>query len=154
MNSILVLFVFSFIAAFFGTVAMTVSQEIEIRLNRRPISYTPAIAVFNLLGLDFDRLEERLKGIASYAVHFAYGTVWGFPLVFFVIFDVTNAVLILVLYYIVILLQGWITLPLLGIAGPPWTWGLKPLLTEAFHKLIYSLATFYSFTLLLHYYYG
>lgn len=143
------LFILSFIAAFGGTVLMTLSQEIEIRLNKRPISHTPAIAVFKILHLDFERLSERMKGVASYVVHFGYGTVWGFPLAILYLLNVVDFWPLLIIHYVIVLLQGWIVVPLLGIAGPPWTWGWKPVLTEAGHKVIYSVATTLIFLTLL-----
>ena len=132
------LLLLSFAAAFFGTVAMTVSQEIEIRINKRPISYTPALAVFRILHLDFDRLSTRMKGVASYAVHFAYGTVWGFPLAFM---NFASIWLTILTFWIIVVIQGWIILPILGIAGPFWTWGLKAVITEMIHKFIYAVTT-------------
>ena len=145
----MILLIPSFIAAFLGTIFMTLSQEIEIRINQRPISHIPAIAVFKLLHLNFDVLSVRGKNIFSYVVHFAYGTFWGFPLAVFFFFGVTTFGKLLLFQYIIVLLQGWIVLPLLGIAGPPWTWGWKPVLTEMFHKIIYTFAmVFFFFTLL------
>ena len=76
----MILLVPSLIAAFLGTLFMTLSQEIEIRINERPISHTPAMAAFKVLHLNFDSLGEREKNIASYVVHFVYGTLWGFPI--------------------------------------------------------------------------
>ena len=144
-----ILIIPSLIAAFFGTIAMTLSQEIEMRINNRPISHSPAIAAFKVLHLNFDALSARLKNIASYVVHFSYGTLWGFPIALFFLFGVTTFWKLFILQYVVVLLQGWIVIPLLGIAGPPWTWGWKPVLTEMFHKIIYTFVTVFFFFMIL-----
>jgi len=144
-----VIFLLSFLAAFIGTLAMTLGQEIELRVNKRPISHTPAIAVFKILRLNFERLGGRMKLLIGYLVHFGYGTFLGFPLALFYLFDFVIFNPVLLIYYIVVLLQGWIILPLLGISGPVWSWGLKPVLTEMAHKAIYSLVTVIAFFALL-----
>jgi len=146
---IVVLFIASFIAGFLGTVVMTVGQEIQIRITKRPISYTPAIAFFKIFRLDFDTLSSRVKGIASYAVHFVYGTVWGFPLALLYFFGFTEFIPILIVYFLIVWAQGLITVWALRIAGPPWTWGLKANLMEFFFKALYATASLSFFVILL-----
>ena len=131
----------SFVAAFAGTVAMTLSQEIEIRITRRKISYTPAIAVFKILHLDFEKLSNTAKGVFSYLVHFGYGTIWGFPLALFYMFNFVSFIPVLIAYFFIVWIQGIVVIPLFGIAGPFWTWGRRAILTEVFHKIIYSAVT-------------
>lgn len=131
----------SFISAFAGTVAMTLSQEVEIRLTHRKISYTPAIAMFKILHLDFEKLHKTTKDFLSYVVHFGYGTVWGFPLALFYIFDFLNFVPVLIAYFFIVWIQGLIVIPLLGVSGPFWTWEKRAIATEIFHKIIYSAVT-------------
>lgn len=144
--SIITLLILSFISAFFGTIVMTVGQEIEIRIKKRPISYTPAVALFKIFHLNFNKLNKWMKGLASYVVHFAYGTALGFPLAFFEYFGFMDFYTVLVLYFLIVWLQGLIIVPLLGIAGPPWTWGVNAILTEMLHKAVYALATLIVFT--------
>jgi len=146
---VIILFAFSFIAAFLGTVVMTVGQEIELRINKRPISYTPALAVFKILRLDFERLSEKAKIFTSYLVHFGYGTFFGFPLVLLYLFGVTGFWTVTISYFFIVWIQGLIVIPLLGVAPPPWTWGTKAILTEIVHKAIYALATTAVFFVLL-----
>ena len=146
---IVTLFVASFIAGFLGTIVMTVGQEIQIRITKRPISFTPAIAFFKLFRLDFDALSNRAKGVASYAVHFVYGTVWGFPLALLYLVGFTGFIPTLIVYFLIVWVQGFITVWLLRIAGPPWTWGFKANLTEFFFKALYAIATLSFFLILL-----
>lgn len=138
---VITILIFSFFAGFLGTIVMTFGQEIEIRINKRPISYSPAIAVFKILHLDFDALSLKTKVVLSYLVHFAYGTFWGFPLTVFYFLEITNFFIIVPIYFFIVLTQGWIVLPLLGIVGPPWAWGWKSVVTEMIHKVVFSVAT-------------
>ena len=146
---VVTLFITSFVAGFLGTVVMTVGQEIQIRITKRPISYTPAIAFFKIFRLEFDALSSQAKGVASYAVHFVYGTVWGFPLAFFYLFGFTDFILTLIIYFLIVWVQGLITVWILRIAGPPWTWGLKANLMEFFFKALYATASLSFFVILL-----
>ena len=136
-------------AGFVGTAAMTISQEVELRfISKRPISFSPAIALFKLLKLDFEKLSQRAKVFSSYAVHFTYGTTWGFPLALFYFFNYTGIIAVGISYLLIVLIQGWITVWLLGIAGPPWTWGGKAVLFEIIHKTVYTAFVMLSFILL------
>ena len=148
MNLVL-LFGTSLVAGFLGTVVMTVGQEIQIRIAKRPISYTPALAFFKIFRLDFDALNSRAKGVASYAVHFVYGTVWGFPLAILYLVGFTDFISTLIVYFLIVWIQGFITVWLFRIAGPPWTWGLRANLMEFFFKALYATAGLSSFMILL-----
>ncbi len=146
---IITLVFLGFASALLGTIAMTISQEIEIKIRKRPISHTPAIAAFKFFGLDFEQVPEHLKITFSYAVHFGYGTVWGFLPALLYFFNITDFSTQVSIFFLVIWIQGLVIIPLLKVAGPPWTWGTKALLIELFHKLIYSFGTIFAFLYLL-----
>lgn len=145
---IITLIILGLIASFAGTVVMTISQEIEIKIRKRPISYTPAIAVFNILRIDFEPVPIKMKGVLSYLVHFGYGTFWGFLPSLLYLFDVTKFSYLFITFFMVVWIQGLVVIPLLKIAGPPWTWGIKSIAIEIFHKFIYSFGTIYTFLFL------
>lgn len=137
---IVILFALSFVAAFLGTVVMTVSQLVEIRITKRPSSHTPAIAAFKILRLNFGVLTEKQKAIATYIVHFSYGIFWGFPLALFYLFGVIGFWTVTISYFFIVWIQGLIIVSLLGVAPPPWSWGAKAILTEMTHKAVYAFA--------------
>jgi hypothetical protein len=58
-----------------GTVAMTVSSTIEMKLRRRPPSSAPARAAAKLLGVE--PVDEKAEARFSNIVHWGYGTAWG-----------------------------------------------------------------------------
>lgn len=58
-----------------GTVAITLSQTIEMKLTKRPPSTTPIDAVSKVL--DVEATSEANKQKASQEVHWTYGTGWG-----------------------------------------------------------------------------
>ena len=150
MGHLTVLLGLSFIAGFLGTIAMTISQEIEIRfITKRSISFSPAIAFFKIFNLDFESLNKRHKIIASYVVHFVYGIVWGFPLAFLYYYGLIKPVFLSALYLTIVLVQGWVVLKILHVTDFPWTWGYKAVLTELIHKTIYTVSATCVFMLLL-----
>jgi hypothetical protein len=148
MSEFLELFIASFAAGFIGSLFMTVSQEIDLRfINKRPISFSPVLALFKIFKLDFEVLSKKEKIIASYVVHFIYGTVWGFPLAIFYFFGYKDLIVIGIFYFLIVLIQGWIVIWALGISGPPWTWGYKAVFSEIIHKIIYTISVIASFVL-------
>lgn len=58
-----------------GTVAITLSQTIEMKLTKRPPSTTPIDAVSKVL--DVEATSEAEKQKVSQEVHWTYGTSWG-----------------------------------------------------------------------------
>src|SRR5947209_1412757 len=63
------------VAGLAGTVAITISQAIEMKLRHRPPSTTPADAADKVLGVE--PTDEKKKERFANLVHFAYGTAWG-----------------------------------------------------------------------------
>ena len=144
------LLITSIVAGFIGTVFMTMSQEIELRyINKRPISFSPALAVFKIFRFNFEELSYKARVVITYLVHFCYGTFWGFPLALFYFYGYTEPFFLNIVYYAIILLQGWVILLILNIAGPPWTWGTRAVIFEPIDKLMYVLYASGSFMLLL-----
>jgi hypothetical protein len=60
-----------------GTVAMTVSSTIEMKLRGRPASSAPARAAAKVLGVE--PVDEEAEARFSNLVHWGYGTAWGGP---------------------------------------------------------------------------
>jgi hypothetical protein len=58
-----------------GTVAMTLSSTIEMKVRGRPASSTPALAATKVLGVE--PVDEEAKARFSNLVHWGYGTAWG-----------------------------------------------------------------------------
>lgn len=58
-----------------GTVAMTASSTIEMKLRGRPASSAPAAAASKVLGVEPKGQSEKAR--FSSIVHWGYGTSWG-----------------------------------------------------------------------------
>lgn len=63
------------VAGLVGTVAITLSQLIEMKITKREPSTAPAEAVSKVL--DVQPASEEAKQKVSQEVHWAYGTSWG-----------------------------------------------------------------------------
>ena len=113
-----------------GTVAMTVSSTIEMKLRGRPPSSAPARAAAKLLGVE--PVDERAEARFSNIVHWGYGTAWG---------GVRG-----------LLAAVWgaeqVMLPALDVAPPLTEWGAEEVAIDAFHHLVYVGATGVAYSLL------
>ena len=128
-----------------GTVAMTASSTIEMKLRGRPASSAPATAAAKVLGVEPKGQSEEAR-FAS-IVHWGYGTSWGA-----VRGLIGAAGLRGVRANAAHLGAVWGTeqamLPALGVAPPFWEWGAKEVAIDAFHHLVYAGATGAAYALL------
>lgn len=139
--SIGIIIVITLVAGFLGTIVMTLGQVFEMRLTGRTGSFSPAIAFSKVFGIDFEALTEKNKTVLNYGAHFLYGTVWAVPFVLLLLAGFTNYLSMLLVYFLIVWVQGMLVVPLLGIAPPPWRWGVGSLSKDGMHHLIYALAT-------------
>ena len=128
-----------------GTVAMTASSTIEMKLRGRPGSSAPATAAAKVLGVEPKGQSEEAR-FAS-IVHWGYGTSWGA-----VRGLIGAAGLRGVRANAAHLGAVWGTeqamLPALGVAPPFWEWGAKEVAIDAIHHLVYAGATGAAYALL------
>ena len=128
-----------------GTVAMTASSTIEMKLRGRPASSAPATAAAKVLGVEPKGQSEEAR-FAS-IVHWGYGTSWGA-----VRGLIGAAGLRGVRANAAHLGAVWGTeqamLPALGVAPPFWEWGAKEVAIDAIHHLVYAGATGAAYALL------
>ena len=128
-----------------GTVAMTASSTIEMKLRGRPASSAPATAAAKVLGVEPKGQSEEAR--FSSIVHWGYGTSWG------AVRGLIGAAGLRGLRANAAHLGAvWGTeqamLPALGVAPPFWEWGAKEVAIDAFHHLVYAGATGAAYALL------
>jgi len=133
------------LAGFIGTIVMTVSETVEMRLTGRPPSTVPGQVGAKTLGRDPNRVAhlERL----STGVHWLHGTSMG-ALRGLLALTGLGAVAATVVHYALVWGGDAATYRALGIAPAPWRWGAGELVTDLFHKGIYAVATGVAFVLL------
>jgi hypothetical protein len=129
------------IAGFLGTLVMTVFQLLGIWITKRPSSNSPALAFSKVFRINFNKLSERGKMILTYFVHFGYGTIWALAIYVLYILGIQNTIYLIILYFLITTVQGWIIIPLLGIGPHVWKWGIKSVLEDGFYHLILAVAT-------------
>ena len=125
-------------AGFAGTLAITASQTVEMKIRGRAPSDSPAEAAGIVLGVQ-PRGEEEKKRF-SQIVHFGYGTAWG------AIRGVLRAAGVpplatTALHFVAITGTAMLMLPALKVAPPVSEWGAESIAIESFHHLVYALAT-------------
>lgn len=133
--------VISLIAGFIGTAFMTLSQIIEMKIRNRKASFTPAIGVSKIFGINFSALSQKNKIHFNNAVHWGYGTIWGLFMVIFYLTGFDNLMYMMISYYVVMWGHGLILLPALKVADPPWKWKRSDILLDAFHHAILAIVT-------------
>jgi hypothetical protein len=127
------------VAGFVGTAAMTVSSTVEARLRGRAPSSAPARATAKVLGIrefDDEIAEARFNDIS----HWGYGTSWG------VLRGLLDAAGLspraaTAAHGAAIYGAAQVTLPALDIAPPSVFWGKEEVAIDAFHHLVYAVAT-------------
>lgn len=128
-----------------GTAAMTVSSTLEAKLRKRESSSAPADAAAKVLGVKPEGEEEKAR--FSNLVHWGYGTGWGSVRGLLGGLGLVGPVGTAAHFGLV--WGGELTmLPKLGVAPPVKKWGKKELGIDAFHHLVYALATGAAFVIL------
>jgi len=136
--NITIFIIISLVSGFIGTLVMTTTQFLEITISKRQSSFTPAIAVSRVLGINLERLSYRHKTVLNYVAHFGYGTAWGIPLLIATFLSLDTFLSIVWWYFMLVWFQGFIIAPLFAQTSWPWRWGLKNILIDGIHKVIYS----------------
>lgn len=124
------------IAGFAGTIAITISQMIEMKITKRQQSNTPVEAAGKVIGFEPKAEEEKEK--LSNKVHFAYGTVWGEGRALFSALGLTGMLATLA-HFAAVWSTAMIMLPSLKVAPPVKQWGLKSIIIDGLHHGVYAL---------------
>jgi len=132
-----------------GTIVMTIGQYIEIAISKRAPSHTPAIAAAKVLRIDFENFSEKHKNWFSNFVHYTYGTVWAWPVPALMMFTELPTLMLTLVYFLIVWVQGFVVLKILGIAPWIWTWEKKWIFLEILFKGIYAVSVVLIFFFLL-----
>jgi hypothetical protein len=126
------------VAGFVGTVAMTASQAVEMRLRQREPSTTPAKAAEKVLHVRPD--DERAEAALNNGVHLAYGTGWG---AFRGLLDTAVGLRgwpAIAVHFAAIQGAAFVMLPGLKVSPPVREWGAKEIAVEVGHHAVYAIA--------------
>ncbi len=128
-----------------GTVAMTVSSTIEMKLRGRPPSSVPARAAAKLLGVE--PVDERAEARFSNIVHWGYGTAWGGVRGLLAAAGLSGPAATAA-HLAAVWGAEQVMLPALDVAPPLTEWGAEEVAIDAFHHLVYVGATGVAYSLL------
>ena len=121
-----------------GTVAMTVSSTLEMKIRSRQGSSAPAEAAAKVLGVEPTGEAEEAR--FSNLVHWGYGTSWG-PVRGLIGAAGLEGPRATATHFLAVWGTEQVMLPSLGVAPPFWQWGAKEVAIDAFHHLVYAGAT-------------
>jgi hypothetical protein len=133
------------VAGAIGTAAMTVSSTVEMKLRRRKPSDAPARAAAKLLGVE--PLGEAEKQRFANLVHWAYGTDWGLVRGLLGVLGLSGPGATAA-HFGAVWGTELVMLPALGVTSPPTEWGATEVAIDAWHHIVYAVATSFAYELL------
>ena len=125
------------LAGLAGTVAITISQLIEMKLTDRAPSTTPVKAVSKVLDIKPTNKTNREK--VSQEIHWTYGTVWGIPRGIMSMVGLQGWPATL-LHFTTIMGTALTLLPKLDVVPPVMEQEPKAIAIDALHHAVYALA--------------
>ncbi len=137
------------LSAALGTVGMTLSSTTEMKLRGRPESTAPGQAANKILRLvGVPHLEGKAFEVLSTWTHWIYGMAWG--VVFWLLIDIADLPLAAagIAFFFIVWIAEQIQLPLLGVAPPPWRWGIRENVIDAWHHVAYAVTTVVAWVLI------
>lgn len=125
-------------AGIVGTLAMTVSSTLEMRLTKREASPTPGRALERVLRVvpESADAEERLSQIG----HYGYGTAWGAARGLIDALGIPRP-LAPVTHFGAVWGAEQALMPKLQLSPPTWQLGARAAATDAWHHVVYVVAT-------------
>ena len=128
-----------------GTAAMTISSTLEAKRRDRGSSSAPADAAGKVLGVQ--PRDEEGSARFSNVVHWGYGTSWGAVrgLLHASGVDGTTAA---AAHFAAVWGSEQVMLPSRGVAPPLWNWGAQEVAIDAWHHVVYVVATSIAFAAL------
>jgi hypothetical protein len=125
------------LAGIAGTVAITISQLVEMRLTKRSPSTTPVNAVSKVLHVK--PTGKSQTETVSQEIHWTYGTAWGIPRGVIGLTGLTGWPATL-LHFAAIWATELTMLPLLDVAPPVTDEEPKDVAIDALHHAVYAVA--------------
>lgn len=125
------------IAGLAGTVAITVSQMIEMKLTGREPSDTPADAVEKVLDIEPTTEEKKEKLVQE--VHWTYGIMWGLGRSVIDLIGIKGIPAMLT-HFGALWGTAMVMLPSIEEAPPVTEWGAKEIAKDGLHHLVYAVA--------------
>lgn len=125
------------LAGLVGTLAITASQTIEMKITGREDSETPAKAVEEIF--DIEPESEAAEKELSTLAHFGYGTAWGAFRGLLGACGIKGP-LATVLHFAAISGAAMVMLPQLKLAPPPTKEKPRQLAMESLHHAVYAIA--------------
>jgi len=126
----------SLVAGLAGTVAITISQMIEMKITERPPSTTPAKAVEKTLEVAPARQSNEKE--FSQKIHWVYGISWGAARGILGLLGIRKWAATAI-HYTAVTTTAFIMLPALKVAPPLKKWGAKEISIELFHHVVYAI---------------
>ena len=120
-----------------GTLAITLSQMIEMKITKRKPSTAPAKAAQKVLNIKPETPEDKNK--FSQEVHWVYGTSWGIPRGILGLLGL-KGLSATTIHFATIYASALIVPSSLEVAPPLKEWSVKEFAVDALHHAVYAIA--------------
>ena len=120
-----------------GTLAITLSQMIEMKITKRKPSTEPADAAQKVLEIKPETEEDKQQ--FSQQIHWAYGTGWGVPRGILSLFGL-KGLPATAIHFATIYSTALIMPSSLKVAPPLKEWSAKEFVIDALHHAVYAIA--------------
>lgn len=137
--------VWGLLAGLIGTIILTLSETIEMKVTGRKASMVPGQVGYRITGNQPDN-QRDLKRVST-GVHWAHGIMLGAIFGLLSLLDLDPAI-VTALFFGVVWLGDVSLYKVLGIAQWPWKWPGSELAIDLFNKGVYAAATGVAFALL------
>jgi hypothetical protein len=134
------------VAGLAGTASMTVSSTVEARLRQRKPSSAPARATAKVLGIS-SFSDEIAQARFNDLAHWGYGTVWGGMRGLLDALGLPPRAAT-VAHGAAVWGSAQVALPALEVAPPAIFWAPREIAIDAFHHMVYAIATGIAYELL------
>ena len=130
------------IAGAAGTLAITLSQMIEMKITKRKPSAAPAEAAEKVLDIQPETEEDKQS--FSQMVHWSYGTSWGIPRSVLSLLGLSGLPATAI-HFATIYSTALIMPSSLKVAPPLKEWSAKEFVIDALHHAVYAIAAGFVF---------
>ncbi len=128
-----------------GSIALTISESLEMKVTKRPPSDVPGQVGSKVAGIQ-PKSEQEMKRLSGW-VHWIHGISLGVVYGLLSLLGL-NTVATIVLFFALIWGGDVLLYKALGIAAFPWRWKANEIMPDLFNKGVYAIVTGITFTLI------
>ncbi len=133
------------LAGLAGTIALTISESLEMKVTKRPPSDVPGQVGSKVTGIQ-PKSEQEMKRLSGW-VHWIHGISLGMVYGLLCLLGL-NTLANIVLFFALVWSGDALLYKALGLAAVPWHWKANEIMPDLLNKGVYAVVTGLTFSLL------